>query len=63
MNAYKEADIRRFLSNSGFKLKDLKKVIAKMVNEKYIDEDTWQKYPDRSGGQFTQDEINDTNWK
>ena len=33
MNFFKEADIRRFLYGSGFKLKDLKKVIDKMIKE------------------------------
>jgi hypothetical protein len=33
MNFFKEADIRRFLYGSGFKLKDLKKVIDKMIEE------------------------------
>ena len=33
MNAFKEADIRRFLHGCGFKLKDLKQVINKMIEE------------------------------
>lgn len=33
MNSFKEADIRRFLTGSGFKLKDLKQVINKMIEE------------------------------
>jgi len=33
MNSFKEADIRRFLTGCGFKLKDLKKIIDKMIDE------------------------------
>ena len=33
MNYLKEADIRRFLTGCGFKLKDLKKVIERMIAE------------------------------
>ena len=33
MNYFKEADIRRFLYGSGYKLKDLKKIIDKMIKE------------------------------
>jgi hypothetical protein len=33
MDYLKEADIRRFLTNCGFKLKDLKQVINKMIEE------------------------------
>ena len=33
MNSFKEADIRRFLTGCGFKLKDLRKVIDKMIKE------------------------------
>lgn len=33
MNSFKEADIRRFLTGCGLKLKDLKQVINKMIEE------------------------------
>lgn len=33
MNGFKEADIRRFLTGCGFKLKDIKTVVNKMIEE------------------------------
>ena len=33
MDFWKEADIRRFLTGCGFKLKDLRTVINKMIEE------------------------------